>query len=120
MIKKLFNFLFKRSKKLPHQVYEEFINNNINFDSLDLNTQKIIMEFIGTQCSSFISNDFFVRVTEEDVLNHVYKKIDIFELQQHINSPSINSPEKIYLGGNFWKLDKNYMIYYKITLNDTH
>ena len=89
------------------KIYKTFINSDIKFESLDEDTKFIIMQYIGIQCSPFISNNCPVRVTEEDIMKHVDRKIDIFELENHISSPVENSPKEIQLGGYLWKLKTN-------------
>ena len=95
----------KKNKKLPYQVYEEFVNDNKDFDSLDDEIKLTLICYIGTQCSDFITNHYSVRVTEEDILKHLRREINIFSLEEHIYYPTKHSPKEIYLGGNIWKLD---------------
>lgn len=117
MIKKLFNFFKNNTNKecipvkLPYEVYDDFINSDKSFNDLDKETQQIIYNYIGIQCSPMVSNSCNVRVTFEDLNRHVNREINIFVLQEHLNYPTKNSPEKIRLGGIVWVLNKETLKY---------
>lgn len=96
-----------------NNLYNEFINSNENFDSLDLSTQQQLVHYIGMQCSPFVTNNYLVRVIEEDILKHLRREINIFALEEHILYPTKNSPKEIKLGGYLWKLDLIHLVYVK-------
>ena len=105
-------------KKQPCDVYEEFIRSNKTFDELNEETKQELIHYIGVQCSNFVDNNYPVRVTEEDILKHLRREVNILSLEEHIAFPTKNSPKEIRLGGYLWKLDLENLWYAKEVLNN--
>ena len=76
------------------------------------------MYYIGALCSNFVTNNYWVRVREEDILKHLRREVNILSLEEHIAFPTKNSPKEIRLGGYLWKLDLENLWYTKEVLNN--
>lgn len=90
--------------------YENIMNKN--YENMSDLEKEQIAQYIGIQCSTFITNDYWARVSSQDIERHLKKEIDIFELQKHLSNPILDSPLNIYLGGIHFVLDKSNLIYY--------
>lgn len=96
------------------QLYTDFVSNNWDFDSLNKEDKSTIIHYVATLCSPFVSNNYYVRVTEKDIIKHLHREINIFVLEEHIFYPTKDSPKEIRLGGYLWRLDINNLKYVKV------
>lgn len=90
--------------------YEDIMNKN--YENMSDLEKEQVAQYIGMRCSYFVTNDYWTRVSSQDIERHLRKEIDIFELQRHLSNPILDSPLNIYLGGVHFVLDKLNLMYY--------